>query len=376
MRKLLLTTIFIAMAAVALVIVAALATGAWQYSSASAAATEHAFEAARSVSVYVKDQQLRRLKLASSLLASNADFAAGLERAMPADQGGEAVRDVPAIRDLLTQQLRLANLDAAAILDASGKFVAAGGESFLPEHDLSSLAVTLRSAHDLVPTAALLDDDATVPLVAVTPLVDGTRLKALLVTGVRMDAGSLRTIADLAGANLALVVIEPTGPSIVESTLDEHTVEQLATALEKDRTRWSGADSADLNVDLDGRQTTARSWPVQATAKKAFFLALPSPALRESIERVLVPPLIVAACCTLLVLSIVLLFLWRRALAPLAAMTELSELARRGDFALQLKPQGFDLVRRVADLINYLLRELDRHRVPHGVPRRRVTDTR
>jgi hypothetical protein len=76
----------------------------------------------------------------------------------------------------------------------------------------------------------------------------------------------------------------------------------------------------------------------------------------------------------LLVVSIALLFIWRRGLAPLAAVGNLSERARHGDFALELKPEGFAVVRRVADLINYLLRELDRHRVPHGVPRRRATD--
>jgi len=374
MRKLLLTTILLAGAAAALVIAAALATESWQYRSANTQATQRAFEVARSASTYVKDQQLRRLRLASALLASNADFVSGLERAMPADQDGEAVRDVPAIRVLLEQQRRLANLDAAAILDARGRFVAAAGESFLAEHDLSSLAMT--GAPALVQTATVLDDDAKVPLVAVTPLADATRLKALLVTSTRMEAGSLNTIAGLAGASVALVAIEPTGPNIVDSTLDEHSVEQLTAALEKDHWRWSVGVPADLDVELDGQPTTLHYWPVQATAKKAFFVAVPSPAQRETIERFLLPPLVVAACCTLLVLSIVFLVLWRRALAPLSAMADLSELARRGDFALQLKPQGLDVVRRIADLINYLLRELDRHRVPHGVPRRRATDTR
>jgi hypothetical protein len=58
----------------------------------------------------------------------------------------------------------------------------------------------------------------------------------------------------------------------------------------------------------------------------------------------------------------------------LSSIALLSARARRCDFALELKPEGFAMVRRVADLINYLLRELDRHRVPHGVPRRRATD--
>jgi len=47
-----------------------------------------------------------------------------------------------------------------------------------------------------------------------------------------------------------------------------------------------------------------------------------------------------------------------------------------GDFALELKPGGFALNRHLGNLLKYLLKELDRYRVPHGAPRRRATDTR
>jgi hypothetical protein len=78
----------------------------------------------------------------------------------------------------------------------------------------------------------------------------------------------------------------------------------------------------------------------------------------------------------LLLLAALLIVGWRRGVAPLAAITNLSERAMHGDFALELKPQGFALIHRLGTLLNYLLKELDRYRVPHGAPRRRATDTR
>jgi signal transduction histidine kinase len=78
----------------------------------------------------------------------------------------------------------------------------------------------------------------------------------------------------------------------------------------------------------------------------------------------------------LLLLATLLIVGWRRGVAPLVAIANLSERAMHGDFALELKPRGFALVRHLGNLLNYLLKELDRYRVPHGAPRRRATDTR
>jgi hypothetical protein len=47
-----------------------------------------------------------------------------------------------------------------------------------------------------------------------------------------------------------------------------------------------------------------------------------------------------------------------------------------GDYALKLEPTGTPLVRRVGQAFNHLLAELDRHRIPPGVPHRRATDRR
>jgi hypothetical protein len=76
----------------------------------------------------------------------------------------------------------------------------------------------------------------------------------------------------------------------------------------------------------------------------------------------------------ILLVVLLLLIAWRGAVSPLLAMDALAARAAHGDHALQLRVRGFGPVRRIAASCNRLLQELDRYRVPPGVPRRRATD--
>ena len=368
-------TLLSAGAAIVLIVACALATGLWQYRAATDVASARAFDSAQSAAGYVRDQQLRRLERASARIV-DANFAARLAHALAADDAIGQHLDIAPIRELLEQRRRQANVNAIAVLDADGKYVTSAGDPFLAQHDLASLPLTVQSRQERRQTGAVLDDDVRVPLAAVTPVMADNELAALLVTATRMDAGSLNTIAGISDAALALVVFEPTGPSVVDSTLGARAAEQLQAFVDRNRARLTGAAAGDLTVAIDGASWSGRYWPVQSTARKAFVVALLPPARLDAIRSAIAPALIAAAAGTLLSVCAFLLIVWRRGLAPLAEMDRISERARHGDFALKVKPRGFAVVRRLAGLLNYLLSELDRHRVPQGAPRRRVTDIR
>jgi hypothetical protein len=222
----------------------------------------------------------------------------------------------------------------------------------------------------------VLDDDARLPVATATPITQDSELKALLVTGVRVPPGLPRIMSGIARAEFALIAIDPTGPSVVNSTLATKTAEQLSAAVENDRKRWVNAAPSSFEVLIDGRAWTARAVALQPGGRKGYLVALVPPTHTEALLHAVAAALIVAMMAALLLLAALLVVGWRRGVAPLMAIANLSERAMHGDFALELKPQGFPLIRHLGNLLNYLLKELDRYRVPHGAPRRRATDAR
>jgi hypothetical protein len=61
-------------------------------------------------------------------------------------------------------------------------------------------------------------------------------------------------------------------------------------------------------------------------------------------------------------------------LLPLMAISNLAAHLSHRDFALEIRPKGFPLVRNVQNVVNQLLRELARYRTAPGTPHRRATD--
>jgi hypothetical protein len=353
-----------------------LAVGLWQFGSLRSQTTAQILDTAISVGTYVNEQRARRLELVSRDIAADASFAPQIIQLLGAREAAADTGDAAAIRNALDERRRSAALDAIALLDANGKLVAEIGATFLAEHVLGSLPFVIKSRAEKVQASAVLDDDARLPVATATPITQDAELKALLITGVRVPAELPRIMSGVAKAEFALIAIEPTGPSVVNSTLATKTAEQLSAAVENDRNRWVNAAPSNFEVPIDGRAWTARAVALQPGGRKGYLVALVPPAHTEALLQAVGAALMVAMMVALLLLAALLIIGWKRGVAPLVAIANLSERAMHGDFALELKPEGFALIRHLGNLLNYLLKELDRHRVPHGVPRRRATDTR
>jgi hypothetical protein len=364
------------LALAACIVAGTLAVGLWQYGTLRSQTTAQVLDTAISVGAYVNDERARRLELVSRDIAADASFAAQIIQLLGARDAAAETSDAAAIRNALDERRRNTALDAIALLDVDGKLVAEIGDTFLAEHALGSLPFVIKSRREKVQTSAVLDDDASLPVVTATPITQDADLKALLVTGVRMPVDMPRTLSRVAGADFAVIAIEPTGPSVVSSTLVQQSAEQLASTIENDRNRWVNAAPSSFEVSIDGREWIARAMALQPGGRRGYLVALVPPAHAEALLHAVAPALIVAMIGALLLLAGLLVAGWRRGVAPLVAIANLSERAMHGDFALELKPQGFAMIRHLGNLLNYLLKELDRHRVPHGAPRRRATDTR
>jgi len=369
-------TIGLGLALAGCVVAATLAVGFWQLTALKRETVSRTLDTAISVGTYVNEQRARQLERISGDLLANADFAGWIIRSVDPGPGIAETRDVAAIRRTLDQHRRDAALDAIALLDAEGKLVAEVGDTFLGEHALGSLPVVTRSRAGMTQASTTLDDDARLPVVTVTPVKQDTGLKALLVTGMRVAPDLSRIMSGAAKVDFALVAIEPTGPAIVGTTLTQPGSEQLGAAIEQDRKLWIDAALSNFTVSIDGHEWPARAAPLQAGGRRAFLVALVPPAQVQALLHAVAPALIAAMLGALVLLVAVFAAFWRNGVVPLTDIANLSERATHGDFALEVKPQGFALIRRLGNLLNFLLRELDRHRVPHGVPRRRSTDNR
>jgi len=188
--KFLLMVIGIGVTLAGLIVAAMIAAGAWQYRAVAQQAASKTLDTAQSIHKYVDEQRLQHLADASLGIAANPDFSSYIAAALNPDASAGQARDVASIRDRLDERRRAAHLDAAAILDANGVVVATVGDSFLAEHNLTTLAAVVESRRSGAQASGLISDDRRIPLISVTPLLREAKLEALLVTGMRFDEGA------------------------------------------------------------------------------------------------------------------------------------------------------------------------------------------
>jgi HAMP domain-containing protein len=376
-NKFRLLMIGIALSLGGLIVATMMAAGAWQHRAVAQQSASKTLDTAQSIHKYVDEQRLQHLADASLGIATNPNFASSIARALHPDASAGQARDVASIRDLIDERRREAHLDAAAILDANGVVVATVGDSFLAEHNLTTLAAVVESRRNAAQASGLINDDRRIPLVSVTPLLHNATLQGLLVTGMRFDDSVLKTMAHVAQIDFALVSVPPTGPQVLSSSLDPRDSELLAKGVSARRIPLLENDTtAPTEIQLGEETWSLRTVALGPSSGKTFLLSLVPPTHREAARAAIAPALIAAMVAMLVVLLILIAVLWGSVLKPLIRIAELSERTMRGDYALEMKPAGIGLVRRIGVAFNHLLNELDGYRVSPGTPRRRATDRR
>ena len=352
----------------------------WQYRAIDRQANTHALDTAQSIHKYVQEQRVAHLEEASRTIATNPNFVSYITQAL-ATNDVHGATDVASIRDLLDERRHDAGLDAAVILDASGKAVASVGDTLYSERDWSGIAMVAQVKKNPTQASAILNDDKRAFLVTATPLMRGTEIEALLLTGARIDEVAVKSLGQIGQSDLALIAFGPASSSIIASTLDAQDAQQFATLAATSQTQWqdhiaSATGSEPFTVDVSGRSWSARLAPLHRSSQKVFLMALVPPARGDAVFRALATPVLAGAVAAILLLTIFALWLWRRVLRPLTVMDEFAARAMRGDHALELRLAGTGPIQRIASAFNQILKELARYRVAPGNPLRRATDRR
>ena len=337
-------------------------------------------DTAQSIHKYIQEQRFAHLEEASRTIATNPSFVSYIAQALSSNDVHGTI-DVASIRDLLDERRHDAGLDSAAILDATGKAVASVGDTLSSERDWSALSVVAQVKENPTQASAILSDDKRVSMVTATPLMRGTDIQALLLTGVRIDEAAVRSLGQIGQSDLALIAFGPGSTSVIASTLDAQDAQQFSALATNGGTQWqdrltSGNGLESFDVDVAGRSWLARLAPLHRSSQKVFLLALVPPARRDAVLSALATPVIAGAVAAVLLLAVLLLWLWRRILRPLTVVGEFAARAMRGDHALELRLTGNGPVQRIATAFNQLLKELARFRVAPGIPQRRTTDHR
>ncbi len=375
-----LQVIFLGIAIAVLIAASAAGIVLWQYRAMDHQTSTHVLDSAQSFHRYMQEQRVAHLEEASRTIATNPSFVSYIAQALSANDVHGTI-DVASIRDLLDERRRDAGVDSAAILDATGKAVASVGDTLSSERDWSALSVVAQVKKNPTQASAILSDDKRVSIVTATPLMRGTDIQALLLTGVRIDEAAVRSLGQIGQSDLALIAFGPGSTSVIASTLDAQDAQQLSALASASGTQWqdrltSGDGLESFDIDVAGRSWLARLAPLHRSSQKVFLLALVPPARRDAVLSALATPVIAGAIAAVLLLVVLLLWLWRRILRPLTTMGDFAERAMRGDHALELRLTGNGPVQRIATAFNQILKELARFRIAPGIPKRRETDRR
>lgn len=372
-----LLTIAFAVVLVGLIAGAALTVGLTQYRAINGQMAAQVLDSAQAVERYLQAQRIRRIEDISKAIASDPTLTDLLAQALAANETAGVPTGIAPIRDLLEVRRRESGLIAVSILDPAGKELAKALDPSFSGRNWLELPSVAQARKDSTAVSGFVADNDRVFLLTATPLLQGGTPRALLLAATPIDEPALRDMTRIAQADFALLTRTPDGPRLVASTLGARDAHQLETQL----AGWSDEALAATSTDFVPVQIGEHRWstriaPLHRSTDKAALLTLVPAARRDMLEGAIELPLAIVAIGAILLVLLLLVVVWRGAVSPLMAMDALAARAAHGDHALQLRARGFGPIRRIAASCNQLLQELDRYRVPPGVPRRRATDRR
>jgi HAMP domain-containing protein len=377
--KSIMRTVSVGAAIAFLIVTCAGVIGLWQYRVLNQQTATQILDTAQAVHKYIFDQRVAHLEEVSKTIAENPSFVSYISQALATVDAGNPTADVASIRDLLEDRRHTYNLDAAVILDAAGKQIVNVGDTMFAARESAALPIVALVKQNPAQASRIIGDDKRVFLVTATPLMRGTDIEALLLTGARFDDPVIKNMARVSQSDLALLTNGPTGQHLIATTLGTQDVQPLTTLLAARREQGLDADASGLGshtfeFEIDGHAWSARLAPLDHALDKISLMVLVPPTRRATIYMALAPPLIIGTLTAIALVAIALFLIWRSVVRPLTALDAFATRAISGDHALEIKPAGIGMTARIGSAFNHLLRDLDRHRVAPGAPRRRATD--
>jgi HAMP domain-containing protein len=338
----------------------------------------HALATARAVQVQIAAERLKNLEHLSATIAANPNLLSSVAQALEPRSPVDPPADVTPLHDLLEQLRRVANLKAAAILDAEGGKVTTTGDIAFATIDFRSVPMVAQARKNSADAIGTFEGDNRVHFVAINPLRNGAAIVAFLLSADQFDDASVRSAAQAGQTDLALLALRANESRVLFSTLEGRDARDLPALAARRKDDWRSRAAAPapepFDVEIGGRTWTALAAKLRPSSANTILLSLKPLTTSDAVLEAIAWPLLAGVLAGMIILAAILFVLWQRIIGPMATMVDLSDRARHGDYALAIKTGSSGLAGRLALAFNHLLNELDRHRPPHGAPRRRATD--
>lgn len=322
----------------------------------------HTLGTAQSIQQQVEQTRRRELELTTSVVATNPSFVGYVAQALSVmDVPGQQV-DTASIRDLLEERRSEFGFDFAAVLDANGRSVVMAGEALRSPLVLAEMPLVTKVRTEAVAASSLWTHNGQLLLVSIAPMLRGSTLEGLLLSGYQIDAEFAKRIAQTAHVDVALVSVAPNTRKIAASTLDAADSERLLAALDARPVAAQGTRAPDaangFTVRLSGGDTRVAISPLFGAAATGLLVSVipfdQNVATAEAIRQ----PLMIGGAFALLLILLVAWIVQRRLLKPVSDLADLSERLLRGDFQLVAKTAGTGATTRIGAAINHILTEL------------------
>jgi hypothetical protein len=367
-----------ALGACVLIAIAAFVVGRSQIEAVGRWNAARTLAGSLALQAHLDAERMRALEAETQRAASDAAFVDRVVAAMHFGDEGSATPDAGTLHDLVESERTHYAFDSAALLDASGKTLATSGDGYLYRRDVSNLASVSQVRKGAVLASGMFDADARVYRVGVAALTRPGGVAAIFLGARHIDEDTMRSSAAMDGAERAFVAFVGGRPQIAATTLDPDDAQALANLAAAQHGAWSERASAakqePFAIELNGQAWYAVLDPFDVQGSSTLRLLLVPPAWRAAVASALAPPLQIGAALAICAVLAALVLYWLRTVKPITLLDQLARRAQHGDYALHGAETGSTSARAAGRVVNALLAELARHRVPPGSPRRRASD--
>jgi hypothetical protein len=320
------------------------------------------------------EQRVQRLRQQSQELAEDPAVVSYIAQAIASSSASGMPIDIASISDLIGARVRKAKLDFAAVLDDHRRWLTTQGDRLDDSASLAQLAVVDEAERSRAARSTIERITNHTYLISAVPMQSGQRLVAWLVTGLRLEYTDLRSMADAAHAELALLRVKPGGAVVLAASLPAATTEALQRAAGRAGSTWRSSPAMGFDLALDGRPHRGFWLPLPASGDALGLLSLIPVTTDSAMVDALTRPLVLFVLGAWVTVGLLLCWLWLRAVRPLTHLAALAERALAGDHALNFTVKAMPTIARIADGLNWFSTRLERYRVLPGSPRRRATD--
>lgn len=323
----------------------------------------HTLESTQALQALAERFRVRELELTSRMLATDPGFVGYVAQALGATAEAGGAIDAASIRDLLDERRKDLRFDVAGVLDPTARNVVIAGGASGGASALASLPLVRSVIEGGAGGTATWTDGDRLWLLSATPLLRGSTLEGVLVSGVALDQAFAQSIARDGHAETALLAVGGPSPRLVASTLDPDDSARLLAAVEARTMRQTGAsanaaDTQAFEVVLAGGATRASLTPLFGARDTGLFASVVPLDRKLVVGNAVRGPMLVGGAAILVLLLACAWTLQRRVFKPVADLADLSLRMQRGDYQLAARTVGTRDVARLGETFNQLLADL------------------